>query len=307
MAASKPDMLVVGAGPAGVSTALWARSLHLTPLVIEAGPRPGGQLLRIHFEPRNLGAAQPGTGVQLAARAAAQLEDAGIELRAGTRALALEGPAGTAGPRVAVDGGVLEARSIVVATGLSRRRLEVPGERELESRGVSDSATRDLEALRGREVTVIGGGDAAFENALLLADAGCRVTLALRGPAHARAEFRARVEAHAAITMLREAQAVAILGDDAVRAVRFETPQGVVDHPTSAVVVKIGQAPNTEWCAALERDGEGYLRVDAELRTSMPRVWAAGDVARPVVPGIAIALGHGAIVAASIRAALAAG
>lgn len=307
MGAAIPDVLVVGAGPAGVSTALWAASLHLTPLVIEAGLRPGGQLHRIHFEPKNLGAAQPGTGAELAARAAAQLQSAGIELRTGTGALALEAPAGVAGPRVTTAGGVLETRSVVVATGLSRRRLEVPGERALEGRGVTDSATRDLAALRGRDVTVIGGGDAAFENALLLADSGCRVTLAVRGPTHARAEFRERVQAQTAITVMRDAQAVEILGEGSVRAVRFETPSGTIEHPTSAVVVKIGQAPNTEWCAALGRDADGYVRVDAELRTTMPRVWAAGDVARPMVPGIAIALGHGAIAAASIRAALAGG
>jgi thioredoxin reductase (NADPH) len=301
-----PDVLIVGAGPAGASTALWALSLDLRPLLIEAGSDPGGQLHRIHFEPGNLPAAQPGRGAALAARAAAQLAAAGIEVRTGVRAEGLDVATASAGPAVRMAGGRrLEARSVVVATGLRRRRLEIPGERELEGRGVSDSATRDLDRLRGRDVTVIGGGDAAFENALLLAGAGCRVTLAVRGPLHARAAFRDRVAAHAAIRVLREARATAIVGVERVAAVRFDTPSGELEHPTEAVVVKVGQRPNTEWCGPLALDREGFARVDSELRTSLPRVWAAGDVTRPLVAGIAVAMGHGATVAASIRMALA--
>jgi thioredoxin reductase (NADPH) len=305
MSGSIPDLLIVGAGPAGISAALWAASLDLRPLLLDAAPRAGGQLHRIHFEPKNLAAAVPGHGAALAARAASQLAAARVEVRTGARATAVEAPAGDGKPLVHTEGGTLTARSAVIATGLRRRRLEVPGERELEGRGVSDSATRDLERLRGRDVTVIGGGDAAFENALLLAGAGCRVTLAVRGPIHARTAFRERVAAQRAIAILNEARALAILGGDAVEAVRFDTPGGVIEHATSAVVVKVGQVPNTEWCGALDRDDEGYLRVDVELRTSLPRVWAAGDVVHPRAPGIAVALGQGAAVAAAIRAALA--
>jgi len=305
MSGSVPDLVIVGAGPAGISAALWAASLDLGPVLLDAAPGPGGQLHRIYFEPKNLMGTVPGPGAALVARAARQLESAGIRVRAGARATGLEARAGGSGPRVHLEDGSLDARAVVVATGLSRRRLEIPGERELEGRGVTDSATRDLDTLRGRDVTVIGGGDAAFENAVLLADAGCRVTLAVRGPVHARAAFRRRVDERAAITLMRDAEAIEILGEHAVESVRFETPGGIVDHVTSAVVVKIGQTPNTEWCAVLDRDAEGYLRVDAGLRTSMPGVWAAGDVVRPKVPGIAVAMGHGGVAAAAIREVLA--
>jgi thioredoxin reductase (NADPH) len=297
-----PDLVIVGAGPAGVSTALWAASLDLRPRVLEAAPHAGGQLHRIHFEPRNLVDSFPGDGPKLAARAEAQLAAAAIDVRYATPARALvagsEGP-----PRVITEDGVSHsAPAVVIATGLSRRRLEVEGEREFEGRGVTDSATRDREQLAGRDVIVIGGGDAAFENALLLTGAGCHVTLAVRGPLHARRTFRAQVEAEPAIEMLREARALAILGDDRVRAVRFETPDGIVERRTEAVVVKIGQVPVTAWCrGTVDLDEDGYVKVDADLRTSRPAVWAAGDVARPIVPGIALALGHGATIAAAIR------
>jgi len=300
---SVPDLLIVGAGPAGVSTALWAASLDLRPRVLEAAPRAGGQLLRIHFEPTNLAGSIPGDGPAIAARAEAELDAANIDVRYATPARALIA-AGAGSPLrvITEDGAAHAAPAVVIATGLTRRWLDIEGERKFEGLGVTDSATRDREQLAGRDVIVIGGGDAAFENALLLAAADCRVTLAVRGPLHARGTFRARVDAEPRIEILREAQAVAIVGDDRVRAVRFDMPGGTVERSTEAVVVKIGQMPVTAWCrGTVDLDHEGYVRVDDGLRTSLPAVWAAGDVARPIVPGIALALGHGATIAAAIR------
>jgi thioredoxin reductase (NADPH) len=303
VAHSKPDLLIVGGGPAGVSAALWAVTLDLRPLVLEAEARTGGQLHRIHFEPRNLPASQPGRGEALAARASAQLDTSGVTVRCNARAAAIERVEG--GARLLVrtaDGATHEAPAVVIATGLRARRLGIPGEREFEGRGVSDSATRDLDKLRGRDVTVIGGGDAAFENTLLLAGAGCRVTLAVRGPVHARARFVDRVADTPSVEVLHGANAEEILGNDAVRAVRFTSARGTIERATSAVVVKIGQEPRTKWCReALACDADGYIRVDPAFRTSLAGAWAIGDVVRPLVPGIAVALGHGAAAAAAIR------
>ena len=293
------DVLIVGAGPAGVSAALWARSLDLDPVLIEEGEL-GGQLHHVHFHPDDLAFAPGGDGAALARMLAEQLKAAGLApRRAG--AAALEVTKSAAAVRT-TTGERIEAPAILIATGVRRRRLEVPGERELEGRGVSFSASLDMPTLARRTVMVAGGGDAAYENALMLSDQGARVTLLVRDEPRARAEFRERVANAPAIDVLERTHVVRVLGTDRMTGVRRATPAGEVERAADGIVIKVGVVPNTGWCAGvLARDPEGYLHVDGRLRTSHPRVWAAGDVVHPRPLGIAVALGHGAIAAASIR------
>jgi thioredoxin reductase (NADPH) len=298
------DLLVVGAGPAGVSAALWARSLDLSAVVLECEARAGGQLQSIFFEPREVPALAPGDGPALAARYMAQLATAGIEVRLGLGAREILPAAEGVTVRDA-SGASHAARALLIATGLMRRRLGVPGEVELEGRGVSTSSTRDRAQLAGRHVAVVGGGDAAFENALLLAEVGCRVLLLVRGRPRARAEFRERVRAAPGIEVLEDTRVAAILGESHVRAVRLEGSRGALERAVAGVVIKIGSLPNTEWCrAAVVCDGDGYVLADPRGRTSLGRVWAAGDVTRPALPSLSVAYGTAALAVADVRAAL---
>lgn len=297
------DLLVVGAGPAGVSAALWARALDLEPLVVEAEAAPGGQLHRVHFHPKTWPGIPEGDGPALARVYARQLAEARVTLRGGARARRLQ-PGARPGVTLE-DGDWLEAGAVLVATGVRRRRLDVPGEREFEGRGVSYSATRDRDALAGRRVLVAGGGDAAYENALILAAAGSAVLLAVRDAPRARAEFRARVAAEPRITVRRGTRVAAVLGDDAVRAVRLDAGGAEEEVAVEAVVVKVGVVPNSEWCRdALACDAAGHVRVDAHGRTSAPRVWAAGDVTGPLLPSVPVAAGQAAMAVADARRAL---
>jgi len=295
------DLAIVGSGPAGVSAALWARSRDLGALLLEAADRPGGQLHRVNFEPRELPGLRTGAGPELAAVYAAQLAGAGVAVRYGARATALEAAASR--PVVALEGGErIEAEAVLVATGARRRLLDVPGERELEDRGVSYSATRDRDRLRGRTVAVAGGGDAAFENALILAGEDCDVTLVVRGVPRARREFQDRVAASSRIRVLEHARVTAILGTDAVEALALDTPGGPQRLAVEGVVVKAGEIPNSEWCRdALACDAEGFVLVDARFRTSRAHVWAAGDVVRSPLPSIAVAMGNAALAVADVR------
>ena len=297
------ELVVVGAGPAGVSAALWARSRNLDVLVLETGSGPGGQLHQIHFEPREIAGWLTGGGRALASAYARQLAEAGLPVRYGAEARSLG-----VGDELALhltSGERVRARAVLVTTGARRRRLEVPGEREFEDRGVSYSATRDRDALAGRDVVVVGGGDAAVENALMLASLGGHIVLLARGALRARAEFRERLSREPHIRVAEHTRVREIAGRDRVERVRVSGPGGEQVLACEVVVVKVGVVPNTEWCReSLAHDPEGYLRVDDRLATSVPGVWAAGDVVRPILPCVPVATGQGALAVAAIRAAL---
>jgi thioredoxin reductase (NADPH) len=301
-----PDLLIVGAGPAGVSAALWARSQELTARVLEAAATAGGQLHHVHFHPRDFAGVPDGDGPEIAAVLARQLADSGADVRFEAEAAALE-PSADGATVVLGSGERHAARAALVATGVRRRRLDVPGERELEGRGVSYSATKDRAAFAGRPVVVVGGGDAAYENALLLAEVGCPVTLVVRDEPIARPEFQARVGTMRAIAVRYHAHVTAFVGGDQLRAVRVEGGKGSPEIEAVGAVIKVGVVPNTEWCrSALACDPDGYVRANERGRTSDVRVWAAGDVTHPSPPSLAVALGSAALAVADVRRMLSA-
>lgn len=301
------DLVVVGAGPAGISAALWARSLEMDVLLLDAAPSPGGQLHLVHFHPPAVAGFESGDGPALADAYVRQLTAAGVSWCGECAAISLRpaGPDGTPAEVGSESGETFAGRAVLVATGVRRRRLGVPGERELEGRGVSFSATRDQARLAGRPVAVVGGGDAAFENALLLAATGSEVDLFVRGEVRARSEFRERVAGEPRVRVHRDTKVAAILGEEHVAAVRIERGSAAEEIPTRGVVIKIGVLPNSEWCrACVPTDAEGYVRVDGNLATSARGVWAAGDLVRPLPPSVPVAIGQGAQAATAIRKAL---
>lgn len=294
------DLAIVGAGPAGIAAALLARRAGLDLRLIEAAGETGGQLRRTWSRLAGV-ADHDGDGSSYAGVLAARLADAGGRAETGVAAAAL-GRQGKVLELALAGGGRLEARSVLVASGLRPRALGVPGERELTGRGVSTSATRDRARFAGRAVAVIGGGDAAFENALLLAAAGCRVTLVVRGAARARPEFLRRVSDEPAVTVLGQARVVAIRGEHEVTGLEVRTPGGSRLLEAAGVFVKIGAIPNSEWCrAAVRCDPEGYVKADLTRATSLAGVWAAGDVARPEAFTIRSAAADAAIAVHFIR------
>jgi len=297
-----PDLLVLGAGPAGVSAALWAESFGLSAVVLEQRDGPGGQLLHVHFEPLNFAGGVAGDGREIATRLGHQLERSSARVHYGVGVYGID----PAVPSVRDAAGARwSARAALIATGVRRRVLEVPGEHELEGHGVSFSATQDRERFAGDDVAVVGGGDAAFENALLLAEVGCHVTLLVRARPRARAEFRERVAGEPRIEVLENTRVLAVNGEERVTGLRLASERGDFELPVSAVVIKIGVVPNSEWCAGrLDRDAEGYVLVDEHFGTSQPRVWAIGDVTRPPVASVAVALGQATLAVAAIHTVL---
>ena len=296
-------LVIVGAGPAGIAAALLARGAGLDLRLVEARAETGGQLHRTWSQLRGV-TDHEGDGVSYAAVLRARLLEAGVapETSLEIAGLARRG----AGLELALaGGGTIGARAVLIATGLRPRTLDVPGERELTGRGVSISATRDRERFAGRAVAVVGGGDAAFENALLLAAAGCAVTLVVRGAPRAREEFRTQVAATRRITLLEGTEVVAIRGESEVTGVDVRTRDRRRTLEVAGVFVKAGSIPNSEWCRrAVRCDHEGYVKADLRRATSLAGVWAAGDVTRPEAFTLRSARADAAIAVQFIRKSL---
>ncbi|MGH9851432.1 MAG: NAD(P)/FAD-dependent oxidoreductase, partial [Blastocatellia bacterium] len=198
----------------------------------------------------------------------------------------------------------LQSRAIIIATGARNRRLGIPGEDKFEIRGVSFSATRDHSLYAGKKVCVIGGGDSAVKNSLLLASVCPHVTLIHRSDKfRVREEWLKQAKETPNISIIANAEAKAIEGGDHVERLIVED---VRDHQiktieTEGVFIRVGIAPNTEmFRGQIELDDEGYVKVDQRQRTSVEMVYAAGDVCRPVCLSVATAVGHGAAAAKDI-------
>lgn len=291
------EALIVGAGVAGLSAALWLRDFGVDYLVVEESLQPGGQLHQIHAPVLNylMGFGWGGERI-----AGGILSDARIaELR-----VLVGSPVTRIAPRSRlVDRGAerYEARALLIATGLRRRLLGVPGEVELSGRGVSVSANLDRSTFAGRPVVVVGGGTAAIEDALLCSEVGSPVTLLHHSPRfRARRDFLARAQKDSGIRIVRGARIKKIVGEDRVEAVEYESRSSRIVRTlkAEAVFIRAGWEPRTELLrSALRLDRSGYIRVDSGGTTNIAGVYAAGDVCSPRWPSIANAAGQGAVAA----------
>ncbi|MBA2341093.1 MAG: FAD-dependent oxidoreductase [Pyrinomonadaceae bacterium] len=297
------DVCVIGAGPAGLSAALWCDELGLRTVVLERRDEIGGQLLWIHNRIKNHLGAQAANGREMRDCFAHGIERARFELR--TEVEVKQSHLGE--KRVELQNGErIEARSMIIATGLRRRILDVPGEAEFAGRGMMESAARDRELFAGRDVCVVGGGDSAVENALLLAEVCRNVSIIHRGKAfRARPQFIERLSQSPRIRVYLQSRVERITGNAEVEAVSFFNGEsfGAMELNVSGVLARIGYEPNTEmFDNELKLNSEGYIAVSSDGETNVQDVFAVGDVANPLAPTISGAVGAGATAAKVISA-----
>ena len=299
------DVIIIGAGPAGLSAALWCDELGLETLVIEQGAEVGGQLLSVYNPVGNYLGVETRDGLSLRDLFAAQVAEKEFDLWTQVEVESVDLRA----RRVALRSGEqLQAISLIIATGVRRRTLGVPGEAELRGRGVIESATRDRALLAGADVCVVGGGDAAAENALLLAEVCPTVTLVHRGKRlGARREFVERIRGEHCITVFTEARLERIIGEREVEGVEIRRAGALKPFQMAVrgVLIRIGVEPNTElFRGQAHMDERGYLVVTGEQETNVENVFAVGDVSNPLAPTISGAAGAGATAAKVIAARL---
>jgi thioredoxin reductase (NADPH) len=189
-----------------------------------------------------------------------------------------------------------------------RRQLGIPGEKEFVNHGIIESASRDRNDFAGKDVCIIGGGDAAAENALLLAEACPTVTLVHRGKTlRARATFVQQLQGQHCITVFSESVVTRIIGNHEVEAVEIRRKDALkpFQMAVQGVVIRIGVEPNTEiFREQLQLDDGGYAEVNNQQETNVVNVFAIGDVSSPLAPTISSAAGSGATAAKVIASRL---
>jgi thioredoxin reductase (NADPH) len=299
------DVIIIGAGAAGLSAALWCDQLGLDTLLLESEAEVGGQLLSIHHPIENYIGLRAASGLEMRDLFAAQVAEAEFDLWTQVEIERVDLHA----KRVALRSGEqLQAISLIIATGVRRKALNVPGEAELRGRGMIESARRDRELFAGMDVCVVGGGDAAAENALLLAEVCPTVTLVHRGKKlRARTEFVEALRTNHCVTIFTEAVVRRIIGESEVEGVEI-LRRGAIkpfEMAVRGVLVRIGTEPNTSlFREQLHMDERGYIVVTGEQETSAGNVFAIGDVSNPLAPTISGATGAGATAAKVIASRL---
>jgi thioredoxin reductase (NADPH) len=302
------DVIIIGAGAAGLSAALWCDELGLDTLVVERETEVGGQLLRVYNPVRNHLGVETNNGRELRDRMAAQVEEREFDLWTEAEIESVDLRA----KRVRLRSGEeLQSVALIIATGVRRRRLGIPGEEEFAGRGVLESGTRDRDEVAGEDVLVVGGGDAAAENALTLAEVCPTVTLVHRGKRlSAREEFAERVRGEHRITVFTEATLLSILGAERVEAAEILRAGAIKPFRMAVrgVLIRAGVEPNNElFLGQLHTDARGYVVTSGEQETSVEMVFAVGDISNPLAPTVSGACGAGATAAKVIASRLSAG
>ena len=288
-----PDVIIIGAGVAGLSAALWCDELGFETLVLEQSNEIGGQLLWTFNPIHNHLGALAANGRELRDNFAEQLKTRKFALQLSAAIKAVDLPSKTVRLKT---GNILSARFIILATGVRRRKAGIEGEDKFSGRGILTSGKRDSEKVRGKNVVIVGGGDAACENALILAEKANKVWLVHRRKEfRARREFLAQIAANPKIEVFTETYLTKILGNENIEAAELERTGETSAFliPVEAVLFRLGVAPNTElFQGQINLDANNYIETDKNGATSLPNIFAIGDVANPLAPTLSTATSH---------------
>lgn len=271
------DVIIIGGGPAGMAAGIYARRAGLECIILEKGV-PGGQVLTSPNIENYPGFPEiPGMKLmELMADHARRY----VEIKEGEEVLRVRG-----GDKfeVTTNSGRYTSKAIILTTGSTHRKLDVPGEEGMAGRGVSYCATCDGFFYKGREVIVVGGGNTALTDALYLNSIGCKVSIV-----HRRDAFRADRHLQESVSKHRiqvywNTVVDEIVGDQEVTGVKLRNlKNGTVQvKPVNGVFIAVGEVPSSQLAAelGLDMDAGGFVTVDKSFRTNVPFVYAAGDVA----------------------------
>ena len=287
------DTIIIGAGPAGMTAALYAARSNLKVALIEGG-LPGGQMNNTSDIENYPGYANI-SGPELAEKMFEPLENLGVEHLYGfVKNIENHGDV----KKVITDDEEFETRTVIVSTGSKHRLLGVPGEEELNSRGVSYCAVCDGAFFRDQDLLVVGGGDSAVEEAIFLTQFAKSVTIV-----HRRDELRAqkvlqdRAFANEKIYFIWDSVVKEIKGENRVESVVIENVKTnqVTEHAFGGVFIYVGLDPVSDFTKELQiQDESGWIVTDDHMKTSVAGVFAVGDVRQKDLRQVTTAVGDGA-------------
>ncbi len=298
------DVIIIGAGPAGLSAGLYAARSKMSTLILEK-EKNGGQIVTTDEVANYPGSVPEATGPSLIARMVEQCNEFGAEIKKDPIVeLSLEGDIKTL---TGNSGEVYQARVIIIATGASPRKMGCPGEKEFTGKGVSYCATCDGDFFTELEVFAIGGGDTAVEEAMFLTKFARKVNIV-----HRRDEFRAaksiveKAEKNEKINFMMNKTVEEIKGDGIVESIvlkdtvtgELEEIHAHEDDGTFGVFAFVGYLPQTGlFKDVITLDQTGYIPTDDNMNTNIPGVYAAGDVRVKSLRQVVTATADGAIAA----------
>jgi thioredoxin reductase (NADPH) len=295
------NVVIIGGGPAGMSAALWCAELGLTYVLLERETELGGQLLWTFNAINNYIGIKAANGRELRDKFLQNLRDPHVLLRTGVTITNVDLQSKKV---VLADGTTYASDALVIATGVRRRKLGVPGEEEFENRGILHSGVASQDEVSGKVVLIVGGGDAALENAVILSRRAKMVYVVhRRRDVTARKEFFDEARISANIKFMPESRIVEVGGSEAVDFVEIVGPSGRSKLPVQNVLIRIGVLPNNALFAGqVGLDNSGFIVVNQRYETSIANVFAVGDLSAPLFLTISTAVGSGASVVKTISA-----
>lgn len=310
------DIIIIGAGPAGISAGVYAVSRGLKTLILEKN-QVGGIIGNVSTVTHYTAVMKNESGATFATRMKEQAEGAGVEIVYETvTSVSLKGDIKT----ITTDGRSrkseaepghetkYEAKRVIIAGGSTPRKLGIPGETELAGHGIGLNAARNGAEYYGKNIYVVGGADGAVKEALYLSQFAKELTIIhFEEKLGCIAEFREKAESSANIRLMLNSRLTAVSGKDSVEKLEIHNEKTnettTIDDPGCGVFIYAGTVPNSELYTELPLE-DGYIPVNSKMETSVDGVYAAGDICVKQVRQVATAVNDGAIAAINAAASL---
>jgi len=283
------DLVIIGAGPAGITASVYAARKKMSVLVIS--PDIGGQAAW-SGDIENYTGYQFISGPDLAAKFEEHMKKYNIELKEGEMVLDLKKLVDTA--LIKTGKGEYQAKAVIVASGKRSRELGAPGEKEFKNKGLTYCATCDGPLFSGKDVAIIGGGNSALDAALQMVKIAKKIYVVNNAPRLGGDPImREKVEKDPIVTVFNESRVTAVLGDKFVNAIKLAVRGEERTVNVQGIFVEIGLIPNTDFAKELAKNELGEIKVNSRNETNVPGIFAAGDVTDVPEKQIIIAAGEG--------------